>query len=189
MYLCAANGDFGIIGSGVAGGRPAIVCSMPGGTGLSIEELDKWGANGDGNGAQNIAGLTNVEGPGGYYDVASGTYVLTYSDPQCGYCTGAGAGYATASSLLGPYSAPVNVAAAAPPATGRRDFSATSCGGQPRTVSVVDGVPWQGIDLWLGTGNETGAGLHFEPLTYTPATGTTGDGGLWRPAIAPLVCT
>jgi hypothetical protein len=189
LYICSGNGDFGFIDSGTVGQTPAIVCTMAGATGLSVEQLNQWGVGGTGAGAHNVAGLSGVEGPGGWYDAATGAYVLTYSDPECGYCTGAGAGYATASSLLGPYTAPINVAAAAPPATGRRDFSATSCGGQPRTVSVVDGVPYQGIDLWLGTPNETGAALHYEPLTYTPGTGTAGDGQLWRPALAPLTCT
>lgn len=187
LYICSTNGDFGIIINPT--GLPAIVCSMPGTASLSIEELDKWGSNGDGNGARNLAGVASIEGPGGYYDAASATYVLTYSDPSCGYCTGAGTGYATASTLLGPYTAPVNLAAASPPATGRRDLSATSCGGQPRTISVIDGQAWQGIDLWRGTPNEAGAGLHYEPLTYTPGAGTAGDGDLWRPPFTPWTCT
>lgn len=183
------NGDFGVIQSGTAGQAPAMVCSHAGETGLQIEQLDRWGSNGvQGTGAQNIGGMTLIEGPGGYYDQATGTYVLTYSDPDCGYCTGSGTGYATATSLLGPYTAPVNLAAAAPPPGGRRDLSATSCGGQSRTVSVIDGQAWQGIDLWTGTPNEAGATLHFEPLTYTPGTGTAGDGQLWRPPFAPWTC-
>lgn len=187
----SCNGDFGFVQP--PNGAPAMVCSHAGETGIAIEQINSWGTDGtEGTGGQNIGGMTAVEGPGGFYDAASGTYVLTYSDPDCGYCAGAGAGYATASGLLGPYTAPVNVAALAAPVGGRRDLSATSCGGQPRTVSVVDGTAWQGIDLWTGSGNETRAGLHFEPLVYDPAVygaGAAGDGGLWRAPFAPWTCT
>jgi hypothetical protein len=90
------------------------------------------------------------------------------------WANGTGTVYATAPSMLGPWTAPGDVGFAAPQ-TARRDISATSCGGQPRTVSIADGQPWQGIDLWTGARNEAGAGLRFEPLVYpappaTPAT-------------------
>jgi hypothetical protein len=185
LSVCAANGDFGIINSSTTGQTPAIICTMPGDGSLSIEQLNQWGVGGTGTGESDVAGLSSIEGPGGWYDTASSTYVITYSDPGCGYCAGTGTGYATASSLLGPYTAPVNVSAASTtPATGRRDISATSCGGQPRTVSVVDGQPYQGIDLWTGGRNETSAGVLYAPLTYTPGSGTPGDGNIWTPPVS-----
>ena len=185
LSVCSGNGDFQIVN--IPGQQPAIVCTMPGSVGLNVERLAYSGSNGDGYGSRSLAGLTAIEGPGMWQD-SSGTWVMTYSDSNCGYCTGTGLGYATASSPYGPWTAPANIGASAP-AGGRRIVSPSSCGGQPRTVSVLDGVPWQGIDLWKGTNNEFGAGLHFEPLTYRPAYGSTGDGGLWRPALAPLTCT
>jgi len=185
LYVCGGNGDFTL--AAVGGQLPAIICTMPGTSALAVEQLTKWGTGGTGTGAKNVAGLTGVESPGAWQDPTTGTWVMTYSDPACGYCAGTGTSYATAPTVYGPWTAPANAGWSAP-ATGRRDISATSCGGQPRTVSLVDGVPWQGIDLWRGTADETLAGLHFEPLTYGPATGNPGDGGLWRPALAPFTC-
>jgi hypothetical protein len=187
LSVCSGNGDFSLIT--IPGQQPAIVCTMPGSVGLNIERLAYSGSNGDGYGTRSLAGLTAIEGPGMWQDTATGTWAMTYSDPNCGYCTGVPAGYATAPSPYGPWTAPGNAAAAGNVLYGRRDFSPSSCGGQPRTVSVLDGVPWQVIDLWKGTPNETTAGVHLEPLTYRPAYGSTGDGGLWRPALAPLTCT
>lgn len=184
LWVCGGNGDFVITTS--PGRFPAIVCTMPDST-LAVEQLTQWGADGTGTGAADLAGLTSVESPGVWRDAASGTWVMTYSDPNCGYCAGTSTGYATAASLYGPWTAPANVGWSAPP-WARRSVSPASCGGQPRTVSVLDGQPWQGIDLWHGTANETTAGLHFEPLVYRPATGSTGDGALWRPAVAPFTC-
>ncbi|MFD0328056.1 hypothetical protein ACFQZC_07030 [Streptacidiphilus monticola] len=184
---CAANGDFGV--SLVPGGRPVLVCTCPGpDQKLAEEELNRWGTGSDGRGATGLAGLTRVEGPGLYPDPATGTWILTYSDPACGYCSGTGTGYATAPGPLGPWTAPVNLAAAAPPPGGRRDLSATSCGGQPRTVSFVDGQAWQGIDLWTGNRNEAAAGWRMEPLVYVPTRGTAGDGRPWRPPFLPWTC-
>lgn len=189
LTYCGGNGDFGVINSATAGQAPALICTEPGAASLSIEQLNWWGVGGQsGAGAHNVAGLSNVEGPGGYYDTASGKYVITYSDGNCGYCAGTATGYATASSLLGPYTAPANVAAASPPVTGRRDLTAASCGGQPRTVSVVDGQAYQGIDLWTGSRNETAAGLLFEPLTFTNPSGSAGDGQPWQP-FTPWTCS
>src|SRR5205823_2003791 len=52
------------------------------------------------------------------------TYYLTYSDPNCGYCSGTGTSYRTAPSPLGPWSAPAKI-------------SENSCGGQPSFVSAI----------------------------------------------------
>ncbi|MDJ0345233.1 hypothetical protein QMK19_03775 [Streptomyces sp. H10-C2] len=187
LTICIGNGDFGIINSGTPGGRPAIVCSLPSGVGLSIEELDKWGVNGTGVGVRNMANLGVVEGPGGWWDAATNQYVGTFSDPQCGYCAGVATGYMTSPTLYGPWTAPTNLAAAGLPVAARRDISANSCGGQPRTVSVLDGQAYQGIDLWTGDRNETNAGSLFVPLTMGTPTGTPGDGGIWRPPLT-LAC-
>lgn len=182
LSICGGNGDFGIIDSGTPGGRPAIVCTQPAAAELRIEELDQWGANGTGTGVRRVAGLTKVESPGGYWDPATQQYVLTYSDPGCGYCAGTGISYATAPSLYAGWQAPGNVGWGAP-VNGRRMFDANSCGGQPRTVTVLDGQAWQIIDLWRGTANETTAPTHLVPLTYTPTAGVPGDGQVWRPPL------
>lgn len=188
LTQCAgANGDADLTPADGTN-PPVLVCPMAGTTSVAMERLTYWGADGSGSGSTNVAGLSKVEATGVFKDATSGTWVMTYSDPGCGYCAGTGAGYATASALLGPWSAPGNVGGAAP-AGGRRDFSATSCGGQVDGVSVIDGQPWQKIDLWTGAPNETTAGLHFEPLSYVGPSGVTGDGGLWRPALEPLVCS
>ena len=182
LSICGGNGDFGIIDSGTPGGRPAIVCTMAGAAELRIEELNVWGSGGTGVGVRKVAGLEHVEGPGGYWDPVQQRYILTYSDPGCGYCAGTPIGYATAPSLYSGWSAPGNVGIGAP-AYGRRIFSPNSCGGQPRTVTVLDGQPWQIIDLWLGTTNETAASTHLVPLDYQPQPGTAGDGQVWRPPL------
>lgn len=176
LHQCNGNnGDFTIATSGT---RAAIVCGNS--DRLSEEYLDRFWTNGTGKGAIGLAGLRHVEAPGVYQDADTGTWVLTFSDPNCGYCSGTGTGYATAPGLLGPWTAPGDVGWAAPQ-TGRRDISATSCGGQPRTVSLVDGQAWQGIDLWTGTRNEADAGLRYEPLVYLAPDGHAGDGAPWQP--------
>lgn len=186
LSMCPGNGDFGMIESG-QGGRPAIVCTEPGRTGLDIQELNWSGSGGNtGTGVIHVAGITLAEGPGGWWDEASQRYVLTYSDQGCGYCAGTPIGYAESPALYSGWTAPGNVGWGAP-SYGRRIFNGNSCGGQPRTVTVLDGQPWQIIDLWKGTRNETTAPLHFVPLTYTPTTGTPGDGQVWRPPLS-LAC-
>ncbi|WP_441247052.1 hypothetical protein [Kitasatospora sp. McL0602] len=187
LYTCYGNGDFGLAVD-TASRSLVVVCTMPDST-LSVEQIDLWGTSSARHGAAYLAGLDGVEGPGIWYEPATGSWFGTYSDPFCGYCTGTATGYMTAESPLGPWSAPVSLAAGGPPERGRRDISATSCGGQPRTVSVLDGQAWQGIDLWTGQANETKAGLHFEPLSYQPPRGTAGDGGLWHPPFADFRCT
>lgn len=185
LDICSgANGDFGIIESGTPGGRPALVCTRAGNSGLSIQELNWWGSGGTtGKGVSSVAGLTGVEGPGGWWDPNTQQYVLTYSDQGCGYCAGTPIGYATSPSLYSGWTAPGNVGWGAP-VYGRRIFNGNSCGGQPRTVTVLDGQPWQIIDLWRGTRNETTANLLISPLRYTPTSGTPGDGQPWIPPLS-----
>jgi hypothetical protein len=178
LTICGGNGDFTIITHG--SDLPVLVCTNADQT-LSEEQISYWGVDGDSTGSTVLAGLTNVESPGAYLDTAHNLWIMTYSDPNCGYCEGTGTGYAIATSALGPWTAPGNAGWGAP-GTGRRDLSATSCGGQPRTVSLIDGQPYQGIDLWTGTANETNATLHYEPLTYQPTTT-----GTWQP-FTPWLC-
>ncbi|MFE0463682.1 hypothetical protein ACFW1A_30965 [Kitasatospora sp. NPDC058965] len=187
LHQCdGANGDAGLTADS-ENGSIALVCTKQENS-LSIEQLDKWGTNGTGNGANYLAGVTAIEATGTYRDAATGTWVMTYADKNCGYCTGTGAGYATAPSMLGPWTAPANLGVGQP-ANGRRAFSANSCGGQVDTVTEIDGQAWQKIDLWTGSNAEPNAGLRFEPLVYTPTTNTAGDGTVWRTALAPFTCT
>jgi hypothetical protein len=180
LSVCSGNGDFGMIERPAT--RPAIVCTMPGAAALNIEELNYSGSGGTGIGVRKVAGMDHVEGPGGYWDPEQQRYVLTYSAEGCGYCAGTPIGYATSPSLYSGWTAPGNVGWGAP-AYARRTFSTSSCGGQPRTVTVLDGQPWQIIDLWLGTRNEAAADTHLVPLAYTPTPGVPGDGQIWRPPL------
>ncbi|GAA4615156.1 hypothetical protein GCM10023195_66600 [Actinoallomurus liliacearum] len=52
-------------------------------------------------GPYDITGVTRVEAPSIFK--RNGTYYLTMSDPNCGYCTGTGTSYLTAKSPLGPW--------------------------------------------------------------------------------------
>lgn len=165
LYRCHDNGDFSVVPDPPR--SPVILCTMGDQT-LSSERLDYWGTGGvQGSGTSRLAGAVESEGPGAYRDARTGRYILTFNELNCGYCAGSPTSYATSSNLEGPYTnqANPNPAWGARP-LGRRGISATSCGGQARTVTVLDGQPYQHIDLWLGTRNETGAGIHYAPLTY-----------------------
>lgn len=168
LWICANDGDFSIV---IDGGQAYIVCTNANLT-FAIERLNAQGTAGVNVGASSLAGLVKVEAPGIYRD--GSTFILTYSDPNCGYCAGNGTSYATASNITGPYTAPANTGFS-PDVQGRRAISATSCGGQPRTVFTVDEQPYQWIDLWAPTGgNQTTAGILFMPLIYTPAASSPG---------------
>lgn len=184
---CFGNGDFAFVLPPT--GAPAMVCTMAGGGQINLDQLDQWGVVGSGTGSSAVGGLHSIEAPGGWYDSATATYWLLTSDPYCGYCSGTGTGYATSTSLYGTWTSPVDTTASpgAAPLTGRRDISATSCGGQPRDVSVVDGVPYEWIDLWTGSNNETTAGVDLAPITIQASSGVSGDGGVWTPPLA-LTC-
>lgn len=87
-----------------------------------------------------------------------GIYYVTYSDPNCGYCSGTGTSYRTAPSPLGPWSEGVKI-------------SSNSCGGQPSFVSTfkLDSVTifLYGSDLWNnGAKNEALANYYWAPLTF-----------------------
>jgi hypothetical protein len=175
-YQCYGNGDFSIVADPPR--APMMLCTMPDQT-LSSERLSYWGSSMVGGGHASLAGLTATEAPGAYRD-GSGAWVMTYNEPNCGYCGGAPTSYATAPTVDGVWSTPANPNPAwgAKP-IGRRGISATSCGGQGRTVVTLQGQPYQFIDLWLGTANETGAGIRLEPLVYDPT--PTPLGRPWAP--------
>lgn len=187
MTKCIANGDFSIITP--ANSQPYIFCTMAGSAGISLEKLDTWGTSGTGIGSQNIAGLKNIEAPGVYQDTATGKWIMTYSDPNCGYCAGNATSYATASSVEGPWVAPVNTGVN-PDIKGRRAISASSCGGQPRTIFEVDGQAYQYIDLWGSWNgsvlNQAKAGQIYIPLKYTPRANAIG--GVSYPQFAQWPC-
>lgn len=172
LNICEDDGDFSVITSGSSA---AIICSMDG---LSEEKLSGSWANGSGSGTKNLArmagamaspslpGLPPAEGPGAY-QLSDGTWEMTYSLPECGYCTGpparksaAGAkevraGYATAPRMLGPW-------------TARGVLTPHYCTGQPRTVLSAGGARYEWVDRWLGTLNEKGAAVLLEPMSASP---------------------
>ena len=98
-----------------------------------------------------------------------GIYYVTYSDPNCGYCSGTGTSYRTASSPLGPWS------------EGKK-ISDNSCGGQPSFVSTIklanDSLFIYGSDLWNdGARNEALANYFWAALEFAS------DG-----SILPIAC-
>ncbi|WP_162235803.1 family 43 glycosylhydrolase [Pedobacter sp. Leaf216] len=97
------------------------------------------------------------------------TYYMTYSDPNCGYCSATGTSYKTAKSPLGPWS------------EGKK-ISDNSCGGQPSFVSTMkigsDTIYLYGSDLWNNAAkNEAQANFYWAPLQFAS------DG-----SILPLEC-
>ncbi|SHL31601.1 hypothetical protein SAMN05443637_12458 [Pseudonocardia thermophila] len=164
LHVCTGNGDFSIVPDDPR--PPVMLCTMADQT-LSSERLTPSGTGGAGDGRHRLAGIVRTEAPGAYRDTRTGSWIMTYNDPNCGYCTGTPTSYAIATAPDGEWTAPGNENPdwGAPP-FGRRAISATSCGGQGRTVVTLRGQAYQLIDLWLGTANETGAGIRLEPLIY-----------------------
>lgn len=196
MGACRMGGDFTIVNDG-----PTAYIACSGGT-ITVEQLDVWWANGIATttfgAVRSIAYLTNVESPGVWKDPTTGMWVMSFSDPQCGYCSGTGTGYivaqagltdtSPATGPLGVWLGPTNVGYGQP-INGRRLVSGSSCGGQPRTVFVIDGQPWQWIDTWNGQLNETSAGVRLEPLVRTGAQWRApADGSTWPGAFTPFGC-
>jgi len=181
LYICADDGDFSLVAR--PGDTPVLLCSQGS---IKTEAIDRYGANGTGYGTSKTIFPGSAEGEGAYYDPATGKYVMTFSDPQCGYCNGTQAGYATTPDLVhGPWSVQADVGFGQPN-NGRRTFSVNSCGGQPRTVFVVDGQPYEWIDIWTGSRNETSATVQIEALSYTPHTSVPGRP--WAPEVSPFEC-
>lgn len=109
----------------------------------------------------------NTEAPSLF--LRNGIYYLTYSDPNCGYCSGTGTSYRTAKSPLGPWSDGTPI-------------SNNSCGGQPSFVSPIElssgTVFLYGSDLWNNAAkNESLANYYWAPLVF-------GEDG----SIEPMVC-
>jgi hypothetical protein len=187
LHQCNGNnGDFGLI-SDTTG--YALICTYAGH--LSEEHLDKWLTNGANTGIGwpgAVGGATEpVEGPGAFQR-DDGTWIMTFSDPQCGYCSGTRAGYATAPSMMGPWATAPNVGFGQP-VDGRHIFSAASCGGQPRTVGVVDGQPYEWYDIWYGSRNETNAQIVLDPLTVNSGSNVgSPDGSPLVPLISGSKC-
>jgi hypothetical protein len=185
------NGDFSVFADGDVA---YLVCSDGR---ISIEKLDVWWTNGTAdpaghNAVQNIAYMTDVEGPGVYH-AADGTWAMTLSDPSCGYCAGTELSYITSpNGPLGVWLAPQNTGANGP-RTGRSRVN--SCGGQPRTIFVVDGQPYQWIDTWTndftktpGFRNQTLADVRIEPLIQQGPLVRQPDGHPWGGGYRPFTC-
>ncbi len=190
MYICRGAGDFSVFADQAGNAYIACTYSPSGINAITIEKLDPCWCNGVNVGITDVAAITWVESPGVFYDAANSTYVLTYSDPNCGYCSGAGTSYAVAPAPLGPWRYPSVVNHLGnPPTTERRKISAHSCGGQPRTVSILDGVPYEQIDLWYDNDNETNAGTHLEPLLPTGRYLAPNDGTLWAGGFQGFRCS
>lgn len=133
---------------------------------IVIEKLSSDYLTGTGEVASGIT-KGDTEAPGMFK--RKGIYYVVYSDPNCGYCSGTGASYRTASSPLGPWS------------EGRK-ISDNSCGGQPSFVSTLKLGTGQvflfGSDLWNNAAkNEALANYYWAPLLFEA------DG-----SITPMTC-
>jgi len=159
LHQCAStNNDPDIV---ISGTSAYLFCSLGGK--LSVEKLAGDWTDGSGTGAANILPGASVEATG-VFTSPDGTFTLTASDPECGYCSGttsaAGpvstkAATWTSASLLGPWTAgPV--------------WGLPGGAGQPDTDMLIDGQWWQMIDLWTRTGgsslNQAHAATELVPL-------------------------
>lgn len=175
LWICNGGGDFSILDDG---GTWYLYCGTANHT-ISVERLQPWGTTGTGVGAHNLANLTYVEGTGAFR-TPSGQYVITYGG-SCPYCSGTDTSYATASSPLGPFATP-------PGAWMRRQITGHSCGGQPRTVTVLDGQAYQQIDHWYDSPNETNAATSLIPLVQVGLLLPTPNGTRWPGGFAGFDC-
>ncbi len=163
LWTCHDNGDFDIVDDGLNG--VFIICTMADQT-LSVEKLDMWWTSGQQFfGQSNIFNMQNVQSCWDGVESPSvfglGPFLyLTYSFPNCGYCSADGTGWArSANGMLGPWVRSLNL------------LSNVSCGGQPRTIELLDGLVWQWIDQWTSTGpgcfgnhNQGTANIHLEGI-------------------------
>jgi len=122
---------------------------------IVIEQLSDDYLNGTGKLSTAVT-TGNTEAPGLFK--RKGTYYLTYSDPNCGYCAGTGTSYKTAKSPLGPWSEGIRI-------------SDNSCGGQPSFVSTIklnlETIYLYGSDLWNNAAkNEALANFYWAPLSF-----------------------
>jgi hypothetical protein len=174
LYLCNGAEDFSI----VEDGPTAYMLCVDRDRKLRLEKLDACWCNGIGVGAIGLAGLQFVEGED-LYQLGDGTWVLVFGS-NCPYCAGVDTSYATASTVLGPYTVPQ---------FGRRELSSASCGGQSRTVTQVPDGDFVWLDIWYGLSNPN-AQIRLEPLTRTSAAlHQTATGVPWTtPAWEPFAC-
>lgn len=143
---------------------------------IVIEQLDDDYLSGSGRYAR--VGLKATEAPSMFR--RGETYYLTFSDPNCGYCT-TGTSYLRATTPLGPWH---GKQAQGESETQHRgvSISNTSCGGQPADVAMLPGprgpVFLYQSDRWdNGNPSETNATHYWEPLRF--------DG---QGSIEPLTC-
>lgn len=133
---------------------------------IVIEELSKDYLSGTGKHVKAVT-AGNTEAPALFK--RKGIYYVTYSDPNCGYCSGTGTSYKTAKSPLGPWSEGIKI-------------SDNSCGGQPSFVSPIKltsgTIYLYGSDLWNNAAkNEALANYYWAPLEFAE------DG-----SIKPMIC-
>lgn len=148
------NGDHDLFIDDDGTGYLAITNWRKGGT-IVIEQLTDDYLSGTGKFADSITS-GKTEAPALFK--RNGIYYVTYSDPNCGYCSGTGTSYKTARSPLGPWS------------EGKK-ISDNSCGGQPSFVSIMkisaDTIYLYGSDLWNNAAkNEAQANFYWAPLTF-----------------------
>lgn len=186
MGACArGGGDFTIV---TDGGSAWMACT-DGSQAISVELLSSWWTGGTGTAITHAGGLTNVESPG-MFRLPDGWWVLTYSDPNCGYCPGAATAFAYADRPLGAYATPPNMGAYNTAVRrGWPEISGNTCGAQPRTVATVDGLNYEIADFWYGSPNETNAGVGIFPLVRTAAALSQQPDGRSRPTpFLPFDC-
>ena len=143
---------------------------------IVVEQLDDSYLSGTGRYVR--LGLKATEAPSIFR--RGSTYYLTFSDPNCGYCT-TGTSYLRAATPLGPWRGK--------PVRGETEtqhrglpISDTSCGGQPANVAMLPApngpIYLYQSDRWdNGNPSETNATHYWEPLRF--------DG---RGSIEPLTC-
>lgn len=158
IYGCKAGSDFSIAVEASIG---YLACSAANRI-IGIEQLAAGMKNGINRFVANISG-SEAEGVGIYH--TGSVYVATYSVPNCGYCSGTVAaapgaamvqtGYSTARNLGGPW-------------TYQGVMSGGYCTGQPRTAFKIGGIPYEWVDEWEGTTNETAASILLVPMTMSP---------------------
>lgn len=148
------NGDHDLFIDDDGTGYLAITNWRTGGT-IAIEQLTDDYLSGTGKYLDSIT-TGKTEAPALFK--RNGIYYVTYSDPNCGYCSATGTSYKTAKSLFGPWS------------EGKK-ISDNSCGGQPSFVSTMkigaNTIYLYGSDLWNNAAkNEAQANFYWAPLTF-----------------------
>lgn len=175
LWVCNTGGDFSILDDA---GTWYLYCGTSAHT-ISVERLASWGGSGTGVGAQNLAGLSYVEGTG-VFRLPTGQYVITYGG-NCPYCSATDTSYAMAATPMGPFLAPWVGGYA------RRVISPHSCGGQSRSIATIDGRAYQLIDHWYDSWNETNADTSLIPLIPTGLFAPV-DGARWPGGFATFDC-